>query len=600
MINYISHQANKSAAAALALLVCVALALALAPPASAQTSGGRLGGAVTVTGGNASGITVELRQRSNGGEDTLLATATTNDQGMYEFTGQPSAPNDAFYYVKFSGGTGTLAAWYSFPIIYVSGSDFTVPSVEMADVKLMLPQGAALSLPNSLQWNPRRSGETYRVFVYAAGQPDKAVLDSGSLGMRTEFALAEGALPNGSYEAVVQVRDAVVGYGQSRARFTFTIGPAPTAAPTQPLLPPMQPTAAPAPAAPAPPSLGQGEAVPPAQTEPQAPAAPAPAPAQPQQPAAPGQAPTGSDPGTGPAPAAPGAAGQAGSPSAGSDPAPNNPGGAQPATEPGEEGEGEIPAGAYAPAPDVQVSVSADRTEVQQGQGMVYRVEVINQGRAEAQGVVVTDELPAGVVVDPAATRSTHGTVFIEGSRVTVQVGTLPPEGRAVVDIPVSVAGQAGMSIVNQATVEFSGAETPVQSNSLVAQVAAPAAAPEQAPAASMPKAPVEEPAQAPAQTQPQEPAQTQPQAPAQAPVQTQPQAPAQAPAKSQPQAPAKKPVAAPPASTSGSAQQAPPAAKQNAPIPKTGGGFPVVFALVVLMLTLFVRYLRGRTYRRV
>jgi hypothetical protein len=223
-------------------------------------------------------------------------------------------------------------------------------------------------------------------------------------------------------------------------------------------------------------------------------------------------------------------------------------------------------------------------------------VQVVNQGRAEAQGVVVTDELPAGVVVDPAATRSTHGTVFIEGSRVTVQVGTLPPDGRAVLEIPVSVAGQAGMSITNHATVQFTGADTPVQSNSFVAQVAAPVAAPEQAPAESQPQAPAETQPQAPAQTQPQAPAQAQPQAPVQAPAQTQPQAPAQ----SQPQAPAKKPVAAPPASTSGSAQQAPPAAKQNAPIPRTGGGFPVVFAVVVLMLTLFVRYLRGRTYRRV
>ena len=161
MVNSISHHANRTAARGLAFLLCMALALAFAPSALAgQASGGRLGGTVTVTGGNAAGITVELRQRSNGGEDKLLATATTNDHGMYEFTGQPSAPNDAFFYVKFSGGTGTLASWYSFPIIYVTGSDFTVPSVEMTDVKLMLPQGASLTLPNNLQWNARRSGES--------------------------------------------------------------------------------------------------------------------------------------------------------------------------------------------------------------------------------------------------------------------------------------------------------------------------------------------------------------------------------------------------------------------------------------------------------
>jgi uncharacterized repeat protein (TIGR01451 family) len=604
MVNNITHHASRRVARGAAFLLCLALALAFAPSALvANAASGRLGGTVTVTGGNASGITVELRQRSNGGEDKLLATATTSEQGMYEFTGQPSAPNDAFYYVKFTGGTGTLASWYSFPIIYVSGSDFTVPSVEMADVKLMLPQGTRLTLPNNLQWQPRRSGETYRIFVYELGKTDKAVLDSGSLGMRTQFDMAAGALPDGDYEAVVQVRDAVVGYGQSRAHFTFSIGPAAPAAtvPAAPA-PPVATVAPVQPQQPSQPSLGQS--VPPAQTQPQQPA-----PAQPQQPAAPGQASTGSSDG-GAAPAAPGAAGQAGSAPGGSaDPSTSNPGAAPPASQPGDDGE--VPVGAAAPAPDVQVKVTADRTEVQQGQPIVYRVEVTNQGQAEAPGVVVTDELPAGVSVDSAATRSTHGTVFIEGNRVTVQVGSLPPNTSAVVEIPANVAGQAGQSVSNQASVQYQGASAPVQSNSIVAQVAAPVAAP----AESQPQAPAEAPAQAPAQTQPQAPAespaqsqpqapaQTQPQAPVQAPAQTQPQAPPAAPPASKPQAPAQKPAAAPPASASGSAQQAPaqkPAEKQNAPIPKTGGGFPVWFAVVILLLTLFARYLRGRTYRRV
>ena len=587
MINSISQYANKGIAGVVALMLCMALALAFAPYSHA--SGGKLGGTVTVTGGNASGITVELRQRSNGGEDKLLATATTNEQGMYEFTGQPSAPNDAFFYVKFTGGTSTLASWYSFPIIYVSGSEFTVPSVEMADVKLLLQPGASLTLPTVLQWQARRSGETYRVFVYAAGQTDKAVLDSGSLGMKTEFQIADGALPNGSYEAVVQVRDAVVGYGQSRARFTFTVGPAAPAATIAPTEPAAQPTT--------PPSLGQAV---PGQTQPQQPQQPqtqtqtqspqTQAPAQPQQPEAPGQASTG----TGTAPATSGAPGQAGSTGAGSDPGSSNPGAAPPAAEPGDEGE--IPSGAYAPAPDVQVSVTADRTEVQPGQGIVYRVEVVNQGQTAAQGVVVRDELPAGVTVDSASTRSTHGTVFIEGGRVTVQVGTLPPQGRAVVEIPANVAGDAGSSVSNQASVEYEGASSAVQSNSFVAQVAAPVAAPPEAPAQAPAQTQPQAPAQAPAQSQPQAPVQ----APAQAPAQTQPQAPVQAPAQAQPQAPAKQPVAVPPASNPSSAQQAPPAAKQNAPIPRTGGSFPVVFAVVVLLLTLLARYLRGRTYRRV
>jgi cobalamin biosynthesis Mg chelatase CobN len=212
------------------------------------------------------------------------------------------------------------------------------------------------------------------------------------------------------------------------------------------------------------------------------------------------------------------------------------------------------------------------------------------------------------VSIDAAATRSTQGTVFIEGNRVTVQAGSIAPDAVAVVEIPVTVAGDVGASVANQASVQYAGAAAPVQSNSFVAQVAAPAAAPAesqpeapvQAPAQTQPQAPAQTQPQAPAQTQPQAPAQAQPAAPAQAPAQTQPQAPVQAPAQTQPQAPAKQPVAAPPASTSGSAQQAPPAAKQNAPIPRTGGGFPVWLAVMVLLLTLFARYLRGRTYRRV
>jgi uncharacterized repeat protein (TIGR01451 family) len=193
---------------------------------------------------------------------------------------------------------------------------------------------------------------------------------------------------------------------------------------------------------------------------------------------------------------------------------------------------------------------------VQAGQPIVYEVEVVNQGTAPAQDVVVTDEIPAGQVVDANTTVSTQGTVFIANNKVTVQMGTLAENARAVIRIPVSVSEQIGPSVANQATVHYTGADAPVQSNSFVASVTSPSAAP--------------------------------------------PEAPAQAPAASQPQAPARQPAAAPPASTSGSAQQAPPPAKQNAPIPRTGGGFPVMFAVVVLMLTLFVRYLRGRTYRRV
>jgi uncharacterized repeat protein (TIGR01451 family) len=228
-----NHRARTIRDAIFLLVIAIALGigLALVSPASGaglrQIGAGSIAGTVTVTGQSAAGLTVELRQRANSGEETVLGTATTDDTGSYSFLNQPSAPNDAFYYIRLGSGKGTLATWYTFPIIYVQGNAFTVPSVDLSDVELVDPgQGATVSLPATLTWKARRSGETYRLFVYAAGKTDKVALDSGSLGTNTQFTIAEGALPDGPYEAVVQVRDAVVGYGQSQNRFHFTIGKA--------------------------------------------------------------------------------------------------------------------------------------------------------------------------------------------------------------------------------------------------------------------------------------------------------------------------------------------------------------------------------------
>src|SRR5436190_11256700 len=214
------------------ILVVLALAIGLALASPAHGAGlsddpkGDITGTVTVNGQGSAGISVELRQRTNGGGDASLATATTDGTGTYHFTGQASAASDAFYYVRFTGGKGTLSAWYSFPIIYVSGSDITVPGIDLGDVELVEPgQNVSLPLPGSLKWKARKMGETYRLFVYTAGNNDKPVLDSGSLGTSTEFTIPEGGLPAGKYEGVVQVRDVVAGYGQSQSRFRFTVGP---------------------------------------------------------------------------------------------------------------------------------------------------------------------------------------------------------------------------------------------------------------------------------------------------------------------------------------------------------------------------------------
>jgi uncharacterized repeat protein (TIGR01451 family) len=508
----------------LAVAVALGLGLALTSPAlgaelgssSAQAASGSVSGSVSVTGGSAAGITVELRQRTNGGDDKVLATTTTDASGNYSFKGQPSAPNDAFYYVKFTGGTGTLAAWYSFPIIYLAGSDFTVPSVEMSDVQLLMAPGTTVSLPTRLQWNARRSGETYRIFIYAQGDSSKTVLDSGSLGMSTEFALSEGSLQDGAYEAVVQVRDAVVGYGQSQARFKFTIGKAAEGA-----LSPGSGLGAGGSTGSAPESAPDAGQQQPEQSEPASPP---------------------SDPEAAPQPEAPQAPVAAGS-------------------------------------PDLHLDLSADRAEIGRGESMVYKIEVTNKGSGAASGVVLTDKLPDGVTIDSASTHSTHGSIAVEGNNVTVQIGDLAPDGKAVVEIPVSVSTEAGSNLSNQASAQYQGAPSPVNSNAFIAQVAAPLSGAPAAPPQSQPAAPPAAQPQQPAASQPEAPARTQPQAPAKNPAAGQPAQPPASQPKSQPQSPPKKPASS---------------------MPQTGGSFPLVLALVILLVTLVARYLRGRTYRRV
>ncbi len=519
----------------LGLAAALIIGLALASPAHgaglSQDEKGDMSGQVTLAGQNAAGLTVELRKRNNGGEDTLIISTKTDGAGTYHFTGQPSAPNDAFYYVRFLGGKGALSAWYSFPIIYIMGSQVSVPAVELADVELVeTAQNAALSLPATLRWKARKMGETYRVYVYTEGKTDKPVLDSGSLGTSTEFALSEGSLPTGKYEALVQVRDTVVGYGQSQSRYHFTVG-----------VPAQDGTS----------SSTQGGAQ----------VAPAVSPA----------------------------------PTQGSNqPAQDN------ATLPGKQTP--QPDRQSGTQPNIKLHLTSDKTSVGPGESMTYKVEVENAGSGVAAGLIVTDKLPVGVSLDASQVKSTSGKVSADGdsSTVTVNLESLAPGSKATIEIPVSVKQNAGSNLSNQASAQYVGASSPVQSNAYIAQVAS-LSAPEQGQlqqSAEQPAAGQQGSANAPAA-----PAPVQPAAPQntgdKAPAANPPAAKPQQPAASQPQQPKAAPKSNIAGGTQAKAPSAPAARKSSAPVPQTGGAFPVVFASLLLLITLFARYLRGAKYRR-
>lgn len=565
--NYRIHVPSRNGLKARIYLFAVAITLGLGlafvsssnGATLAQTGGGKITGSATAGSGSASGVTVELRQRTNAGADTLLTTTTTDGNGSYLFSNQPSAPGDAFYYIRFTGGKGTLASWYTWPIIYLTGSDFSVPPVELSDVQLVEPaldagiQGAA-----TIKWKARRAGETYRLFVYSAGKTDKPLVDSGSLGSNTEYSLSNGSLLEGKYEAVVQIRDAVVGYGQSQAHFRFNVTKAEPAGPAV-----QQPQSG-------------------AQAPGAAPTAVAPVLAPTSQPSEVGGADTGQSPAQQPA-VSPTSDTTSSTPPNSGQPSGSN---------------------AEATKPDLKLHLSADKLLVDQGKSMVYTLEVRNDGDGAASNVVVTDQLPAGVSVDSSQTKSSLGAVAVAGNIVTVQVGNLAPNTTAKVEIQVNVNGTATTNLSNQASVVFKEAPEAVQSNAFISQVAEPLAG------ALQPQQPAPSQPQAPANSQPQ---QTAPQTPT-APQNSQQGSAPSSPPKSPPTAPRasnppgqtqqsptsqpKSPTSAPAAPVTKPAQQ-PTARSQAATMPQTGGSFPIVLAVLLLVMALVARYLRGIRFRR-
>ncbi|MDQ3928655.1 MAG: hypothetical protein M3328_05855 [Chloroflexota bacterium] len=525
--------------AAYLLLAAFTLALGLtfastAHGAPRQQAGG-ISGTVTLGAEGAEGVTVELRQHANSGAETLLASTTTDASGRYVFANQPSAPGDAFYYIQFQGGPGTLASWRTFPIIYLTGTDFTVPTVDLSDVVLVEPAaGATVSPGSTIKWKARRAGETYRLYIYASGQGDKPVVDSGSLGGGTEYTLGAGGLAEGRYEAIVQVRDAVIGFGHSRARYQFTVG-----------------KAAPTPVEQAQPAESNPNAQPQQPTPQQQVAMPT---TQPQ--------PAGAEP-----PEAEESSPQA-QPTAEAQPQPTSP--AAPAE----------PAG----KPELQVRLSADKTSVEQGQPMMYLIEVHNAGDEPATGVVVTDKLPAGVTVDTAGMRSTHGSVAVSDNTVTAHVGELAPDGTAHVEIPVRVGAAVDSALSNQASAVYGQSSEVVQSNAYIAQVAEPLTAQAATPTAQVQASATEAPGSPAQEAQPSGSTPQQPEGSRPASGESVAGSASNQPASTTPNSPATKPTQA----------------RQPAPMPQTGGSFPLVLAALFLVMALLARYLRGSRSRKI
>ena len=101
------------------------------------------------------------------------------------------------------------------------------------------------------------------------------------------------------------------------------------------------------------------------------------------------------------------------------------------------------------PVADIVVSKAVDLTEAFEGDDVVFTVTVVNNGPAEATGVVVSDALPAGLTL-VSATPSVGAYSVASGSW---DVGTLANGATATLTITATVApGTGGQTLVNVAS----------------------------------------------------------------------------------------------------------------------------------------------------
>jgi uncharacterized repeat protein (TIGR01451 family) len=95
--------------------------------------------------------------------------------------------------------------------------------------------------------------------------------------------------------------------------------------------------------------------------------------------------------------------------------------------------------------------MAVDRVAVRPGDIVTYTLLLANEGEVAVRGVTITDELDRALSL--LQVKATQGSAFVDGQRLTVQIGTL--QSRASVQLAlrarVSWQAPAGRVIVNQA-----------------------------------------------------------------------------------------------------------------------------------------------------
>jgi uncharacterized repeat protein (TIGR01451 family) len=119
------------------------------------------------------------------------------------------------------------------------------------------------------------------------------------------------------------------------------------------------------------------------------------------------------------------------------------------------------------PVADVSVTQMAGPNPVPTGSTLTYAVVVSNAGPQSAQGVVLTDSLPAGTsFVSAMATSGTLTTPRGNSSTVSWSLPSLAKSGSVTLTIVVKVMAKAGTMLTNAASVSSSPKDPNLANNS--------------------------------------------------------------------------------------------------------------------------------------
>jgi Zn-dependent metalloprotease len=136
-----------------------------------------IGGKVTLNGGPAAGITLQLRRcdvrAASCGSASIVATATTDSAGTYRFAAGANIPNTddytwyrVVYFTPSENPDGKLLMWVSDDIgTYVKGNVVLLDAFDIADVSFGAPNDATpRSFPVTFTWAPRAVGGDYYIW----------------------------------------------------------------------------------------------------------------------------------------------------------------------------------------------------------------------------------------------------------------------------------------------------------------------------------------------------------------------------------------------------------------------------------------------------